>query len=217
MRDQMRHYDNAPIIEAVIHVGFSPIADFDSSELQESLLKHCSSEYPKANKEFQNEFRFQSGEHPQSHSKTSEIGLTFNGIDRRKIFKIQRDKFIFSWLKPYEDWTVFQKEAKDLFLLCCKHLPIENVSRTSVRFINRFDIPEDTIELADYFNVYPQLFKDEKIRSLAMQVVLDQPDIESTLIINQAVIPPLKSNTISILLDFDLFNEQKRELSQLWE
>lgn len=42
-------------------------------------------------------------------------------------------------------------------------------------------------------------------------------DINSTLIITQALIPPIKANTVSILLDYDLFNEEVRSCeSDFW-
>ncbi|MBV8721900.1 MAG: TIGR04255 family protein, partial [Candidatus Eremiobacteraeota bacterium] len=55
----------------------------------------------------------------------------------------------------YESWELFRNEAKRLFEICCEVLSIKEVTRVSVRFINRFDLPGNSINLSEYFTVFP--------------------------------------------------------------
>lgn len=50
------------------------------------------------------------------------------------------------------------------------------------------------------------------MKGFSLQATLSQSDINSTLIITQVLIPSHKPDAVSILLDFDLFNEDLRSI-----
>ncbi len=51
-----------------------------------------------------------------------------------------------------------------------------------------------------------------------MQAIIAQNELNSTLVISQALVPALRVGEISILLDFDLFNEEVRPCTnEVWD
>jgi uncharacterized protein (TIGR04255 family) len=130
--------------------------------------------------------------------------------------QIQLDRFAYSALAPYDEWESFRGEAMDLWRLFREtHHPTQ-VARVAVRYINRIDIPlkdadpRGSLQLGDYFKTYPQIAEGLAHYTMAgfvMQVLVPQLDIESMLVINQAVVPPLQPGVLSVVLDLDLFRE----------
>ncbi len=204
-----QNYPLAPIIEAVIDIRVLPAKDMDFTKLDKSVRENFLREYPFVSKQFQNQFRLEAGENPQANPITSSVGLRFTPEDNKHILQIKENGFTFSELAPYENWEKFRDKAKFLWMIYQKSTLPLCIQRIAVRFINRFDFPETKFELSDYLKIFPQL-PENNITGFSMQVILNQAEINSTLIITQALIPSHKPSTISILLDFDLFNEEER-------
>jgi uncharacterized protein (TIGR04255 family) len=207
-----QNYPLAPIIEAVIDIRVVPAKEFDFSKLDYAVREKFLKEYPLVAKQFQNEFQLVSGEHPQATPISSSMGLRFSSDNNNQILQIKVDGFTFSRLAPYENWETFRDKAKQLWMIYQKTTLPQHITRIAVRFINRFDFPGTTIELSDYLNVFPHVPESNLMKGFSMQATFNQTDINSTLIITQVLIPSHKPDTVSILLDFDLFNEDLRSL-----
>jgi uncharacterized protein (TIGR04255 family) len=205
-----QNYPLAPIIEAVIDIRVLPAKDIDFSKFDQAVREKFLKEYPHVAKQFQNEFRLQGGEYPQANPITSNVGLRFTSEDNKEILQIKENGFTFSKLAPYENWEKYRAKAKHLWTIYQKATLPQHINRIAVRFINRFDFPGTSIELSDYLNVFPQLPERNLMKGFSMQAILNQAEINSTLIITQALVPSNKPDTVSILLDFDLFNEELR-------
>lgn len=210
MTTKQQNYPLAPIIEAVIDIRVLPRKDLNFETLDQIVRKEFLKDYPLVAKQFQNEFLLQSGQFPQANPVTSNIGLRFTSESNNEILQIRENGFSFSKLAPYENWEKFRDKAKYLWAIYQKTTFPQHIIRIAVRFINRFDFPGTNIELSDYLNVFPQVPECNFIKGFSMQAVLNQSDIDSTLIITQALIPSANPDTVSILLDFDLFNEKQR-------
>jgi len=100
-------------------------------------------------------------------------------------------------------WELYNPAAKS-----------ESIPRVAECHINRIDIPgEPVVKLEDYLRTYPEVSADMPNRGLIanffMQVQLWQEDLESLLIVNETPVPsPDEETSISIQLDFDLFQER---------
>lgn len=204
------NYSRAPVIEAVIDVRVIPAKGLNFSKFEQIIQEKFSPGFPNISKQFQNEFSLKFGENPQTNSASSPAGYRFSSEDSKLILQIKEDGFIFSRLAPYENWEKFSQEARRLWMIYKKNILPEQIIRVAIRFINRFDFPEKKIELSDYFNVFPHVPGSYLMKNFSMQVMIDQEDINSTLVVTQAKIPNNRTETISILLDIDLFNEEKR-------
>jgi uncharacterized protein (TIGR04255 family) len=207
---RQQYYLQAPIIEAAIDIRVIPAKDMNFSKLELAAREKFPQEYPLISRQFQNEFILKSGENPQVNPVTSHAGLRFTSENNKQILQIKEDGFTFSRLAPYENWEKFREEARRLWMIYQKATLPQHITRVAIRFINRFDFPGVAIELSDYLKVLPHVPESYLIKGFSMQAILGQEDINSTLIITQALIPPTKPETVSILLDFDLFNEELR-------
>lgn len=207
---KQQNYPLAPIIEAVIDIRVLQKKDLNFATLDQVVREEFLKEYSLAAKQFQNEFFLQSGECPQVNPTTSTVGLRFTSENNNEILQVKENGFTFSKLAPYENWKKFRDKAKHLWTIYQKATSPQNIIRIAVRFINRFDFPGTNIELSDYLNIFPQVPERNSLNGFSMQTSLDQSDIDSTLIITQALVPSIRPNTVSILLDFDLFNEKLR-------
>ena len=212
---ERRIYKNAPIIEAVLDLKFDPADNFDFAKLGTSFRENYAHEYPKVLKQGQNNLILECSENPQLDSITSHEGLRFMSADEKQILQVNANGFTFSRLKPYEQWESFRDEAERLLDIYLEIALPKNITRVALRFINRFDFPTSSLELSEYLKIFPQIPDIYRLNGLAMQVILDQPDIRSTLVISQALIPPAKPGVISLLLDFDLFNQESRDFEKL--
>jgi|SRR5579862_1977503 len=210
-----RIYKNPPIIEAVLDLKFTPGDSFDFAKLDASCREKYTREYPIVLKQVQNNVSFEFSENPALGPVISHEGLRFVSADEKQILQLKTDGFTFSRLKPYEQWESFRDEAKKLLDIYQELALPKNVTRVALRFINRFDFPTSSVDLSEYLNIFPQIPDIYKLNGLAMQVILDQPDIRSTLVISQALIPPARPGVISLLLDFDLFNQESRDFDKL--
>jgi uncharacterized protein (TIGR04255 family) len=64
------------------------------------------------------------------------------------------------------------------------------------------------LRIETYLNTYPQITEQLRHNAFSrfiMQVQLPQPDIDSTLLINQAMVDPPSPEAVSVVLDLDLF------------
>lgn len=211
---KQRNYPKAPIIEAVIDLKVLPAKDIDFSKLELAVREKFQTKYPTVSKQFQNEFQLESGDYPQINPIASYPELRFASEDGKQILQLKEQGFTFSRLTPYEHWEKFSNEAKHLWMIYQKATLPQSITRIAVRFINRFDFPGMTVALADYLKIFPQMPDNYLIKGFSLQAILSQDDINSTLIITQALIPPIKPNTVSVLLDFDLFNEELRSCNE---
>lgn len=199
-------YSKAPITEALIDIRITPSSSAKVEDL--NILKTSLKDYPNVKKQIENQIQLGIGDNQSSQQVVKEIGLRFDSSNNLNVLQAKTSGFTFSRLQPYERWENFIAEAKSLWDEYSKVVKPVSYNRYAVRFINRFDIPNDRIELADYFNVYPQAPQNYDLTGFYSQISIAQLDIGAELSLSQAVIPPVKDNHISIVLDLDLFINQ---------
>jgi uncharacterized protein (TIGR04255 family) len=83
-------YANPPIIEAVLSIGFNASDRIDLPIHEDAIRQRCSEDYPNISRDFQNEFRVESGEHPQSKSTASQLGFCFVNAKKTQVFRIHK-------------------------------------------------------------------------------------------------------------------------------
>jgi uncharacterized protein (TIGR04255 family) len=210
-------YKNAPIIEAAISLKFIPSDYVNFDVLYDVVSKNLSNDYPIIEKTFENEFKLECGETPRSTSTQQCRGFRLISRDKKQVIQITGDGFTFSRLSPYGNWELLRDQTKKALEIYQQATNHRILNRVGVRFINRFDLPGGTVQLSDYLNIFPQIPSSQNISGLAMQVISTQLDIKSVLVISQALIPPKEPNTISLILDLDLFNTETRDIQDLWD
>jgi uncharacterized protein (TIGR04255 family) len=89
-----------------------------------------------------------------------------------------------------------------------------------VRYINRLDLPLPLEDFKDYLRTVPEVSSDlpQGLSGLLMQLAIPQEDIGALLLLNEALLPSPDPDTVSILLDIDLFRELETSIDEeeLW-
>ena len=141
------HLSNAPIVEAVIDIRFQCGQDWESSLIKEKL-KEKLSDYPIIMEQRKYSAKITHNMNDFPHTSAKEIGIV--GFELRsqneiEIAKFQKDGFLFSRLKPYNNWDLFFKEARRLWEIYYDIIKPETALRVGLRFINRFEFNEQIL------------------------------------------------------------------------
>jgi len=203
-----RHYDNAPITEAVIDIRVDLRSDFPVETLL-GIRDQIKAEYPtsqdvmvlKANIQFQSEGIVKSGQ--------SKLGFSFRSLDGKQLLQARTNGFTFSRLHPYENWDSLRNEARKLWEVYRGVANPIRAIRVAVRYINRIDIPLPSAELRDYLRTFPEVSPElpQNISGYMMQLLIPMKEIGATLSLIEASVPAPGPDITSINLDIDLFKE----------
>ena len=205
-----RHYSKAPIIEAVIDIQVTMPSAFVFADLSD-LADILKDKFPIRNKiesfQLQLDADIGDGKSAKTSSMHEEIGIRLGDNANTRVLQLKKIGFTYSHLHPYTDWDRFSNEAKKYWELFIQHYKPEKVTRCAVRYINRIDIPKAPIEIKEYLNIYPQTPNSisQTITGMHMQLQMPQDDIGSMAIINEAIIEPVITNGISVVVDIDVF------------
>jgi uncharacterized protein (TIGR04255 family) len=139
-----------------------------------------------------------------SHEQT---GLKFLTPDGKYICQFRKTGMVLSRLAPYESWEPFRDEARRLWNMYRESVKPGPVTRLAVRYINRIDIPEPSVDLKRYFRTSPELSPQlpQNLARFFMQLRITQDDINAEAVINQTTIPPEQEGVVSVVFDVDLF------------
>ena len=213
-----RHYPNAPIIEAVIDLQ----TDFKSRPSPgdfRPLIATLQGRFPTAVElsDLQVAVNVPPGTPPAPRVDThvGQIGWRLTDTANSRVVQIRQTGFTYSHLPKYTTWEVFSGEAKSVWQEFVRAMSPATVTRVAVRFINRIEVPKQRFEPREYFRLYPEIpigIPDE-INGMFMQLQMAQRDIgpDVTAVLNLALIPPDKPNTVPILFDIDVFAQRSFE------
>lgn len=214
------NYSKAPITEAVIDLRVTQAKDVSVNQLAE-IRNIIGDLYPYHEEiySFTGQIGFQIGDPTETKAGAAHKHIGFRLINQNKqqIFQARLDGFAFSTLAPYDRWESFRDEALRLWNMYRSATKVENITRAAVRYINRIDFPSkgiEKIELKDYLRTFPEVSPDwlnQIINGFFMQLQMWQNDLDSMLILNEATTEPPNPETISVLLDIDLFRERAEQ------
>ncbi len=214
-----QHYESAPITEAIIDlkVDLPPAARV--AEL-EYVHKWIRGEYPESAPRQMAMGRIELGDRVSASAQSEQVGYVFTSADKKQIAQAQLSGFSFSRLAPYESWEPFRDEARRVWGFYRKAAAPVLVSRLAVRNINRIDIPEKNVDLKKYFRTSPEISTDlpQTMSGFVMQVQLPIPEIRAIATISQTIVPPPNENTVSVVLDIDLFRHENvpQDEADIW-
>jgi len=217
MTDDREPYANAPIIEAVIDIRVE-LPEGTSADVFRGLQARLGGLYGAPQELREQKFEIRPGSTtPLRGAVPDLVGYRFDRIDgEQRALQAKLESFSYSFLPPYTKWPVFRDEARELWKVYREACQPTHIVRVAVRYINRIDIPlkqaapEGQLRLEDYFNTYPHLANGLTHNAMAgfiMQIPVVQPDIESVVLLRQAVVPPPRPGFLSVVLDLDLFRD----------
>lgn len=210
----MPHYDHAPITEALIDIRVELAPEVRFEDLQ-ALRQHFASDYPREDTRSVAEALVQFGPAVHASAKQTPLGLGFWNSSNNQVVQVRLDGFTFSRLQPYEDFDRLRDEARRLWNIYRDVIRPRRITRVAVRYINLFNIPVEPggrIELEDYFYTFPQISEKlppdlQDFGPYLINLRMYQHDLNGFLVLNQAMRVPKSPETISIVLDFDLYVE----------
>jgi uncharacterized protein (TIGR04255 family) len=205
-----KHYERAPVFEAVIdlHVRY---ADPPRNEWFSSCHEKLAAKFPTQNPIA--EMQFGMLQDPETQAVQTQfgqqsVGLRLTSESGNRVLQIQRRGFTYSHLAPYSRWESFRQEAEEhwkTFIEVCK---VTEVTRVAVRYINRIVIPAASIELYDYFSLYPKIPQGipQDVNGYSLQLRMPQNDLGTgaIAILSMGMEGPGGGNEIPILLDIDV-------------
>lgn len=208
------HLPRAPIVEAVIEFRARAEQMAARNEFRQALQEALPG-YPNTNDMSRGSVSVAltnpaSGGDSSASRQSAEhlwIGLRVESADRLQVGMFTRDFFSFSRLKPYENWAAFRGEALRLWEVHKRLSGASEIARLGVRFINRFDVPLNSLNPGDYLKGVPApagklprsgfLYRDE----------LAVPGHPYAAILMRTIQPggPTQPNQAALLLDIDVF------------
>ncbi len=216
----MPHYNRAPIREALIDIRVEP-SELRFEDLQ-AIKKHVR-DYPKEETRTLGELTVHLGTTVQAAAQQKPWALLLRNQDNNQIVQFRLDGFTFSRLEPYQDWEHLSSEARRLWNIYCQTVGTRKIVRVAVRYINVLTLPGEKVEPEEYLNTFPEVSQKlpAELRDFglfSMRLPMYQNDLKGILQINEGNAVPLTPNTVSIVLDFDLFvdNPPVSNEQELW-
>jgi uncharacterized protein (TIGR04255 family) len=204
-----RHYDKAPIREAIIEIQIDQTVPLNLADLE--ILSDRVPGYSERRNLLRGQLTGQlsPGQQPTATIKQDQIGYQFIGGEGKHIAGFRLDGFAFSRLAPYQTWEQLRDEAKKLWALYRQLVGSASVTRVGLRYVNQLDLPIPLRDFRDYIRSYPEISSDlpQQLASFFMQVQIPQIDIGAMLILNTAIVPPPGPNVVSVVLDIDVIKD----------
>lgn len=215
-----RHYSRAPITEAVIDLGVTLPPKTTLAALV-GLHNSIATDYPHQEDLLVLHGQMRAGASVGASASQTQLGFGYASSDQKQIIHARLDGFSFSRLAPYEHWEAFRDEAKRLWGIYQNAIHPIAINRLAVRYINRLNLPLPVKDFKDYLRVFPEVPSDisDFLNGYFLQLQIPKPEVDATLILNQAIIPPSSDAVVSVLLDLDLFKQCDLPIAEttLWE
>lgn len=201
-----RHYDRAPITEAIIEVTCA----LDPNVTLEDLAHVVDPDAFSASPAFAISGRIDiTPEGIKGDTSGEKIGHVFRRHDGKRMVQSRLNGFAYSFMAPYSNWESFSAEAWQQWEAYRAIAHPTRASRLGVRYINKIDVPQPTIEIKDYLrtaiDVSPYL--PQLTSRYFLQVVVPLLNFDSVATITSTMVPPPSEEQTSLILDIDAWQE----------
>jgi uncharacterized protein (TIGR04255 family) len=217
MVDQAK-YKSPPITEAVLEFRFGERL---SARDMERLRDQFKGRFPRV--EITYHVNVNVGSDGKAAADATQSGFKLFSEDAKNIVMFYNSTLLTSRLAPYLGWDTFFSMAETNFATFKKVANRPKLSRIGLRFINRIDVPEDTLEKrkpSDLFRVnvaLPETIQFAGQYSLFANTVERETGIK--IILQSAIAPPALLDHVSFGLDIDAYIDTDLPLREdsMWE
>lgn len=207
LSETFEHLPNAPIVEAVIHWRARAEKKLEPAKLLEQL-KAKLPDYPHLQRQqeiaVETEFDAEGGSLRQNHAWH---GFRLESTDKLQVAQYTRNGFVFSRLRPYENWETFQSEAQRLWGIYRELAEPSEIQRLGVRFINLIPSVEPD-QLGKVLTLPPRSPRKMQlpIKGFLHQTRFEVPDHPYELGVVQTIQPPAppERESHAVILDLDV-------------
>jgi uncharacterized protein (TIGR04255 family) len=214
-----RHYNRAPITEAVIDIRFETkdtVSVGDVERISDGLRTEFSTKLPLY--QLQMGFQVNPGAEPEFSKDHLTLGYRLDRTGR--VLQFRTNGYTYSHLPPYTDWPTFSAEAEKYWNQYKNELNPVRASRVAVRMINRVPLPPGDFRLDSCLNLYPAIPDSlpPNLHSLVMQLQIPMKHVdEAAIAILQLYSAPPVSDSHSIMLDIDFIVEKPIPIEGVFE
>ena len=221
-------YKKPPVREAIIDIRVPPLP-VTALPILDQLHGKLVQQYPDKKTTYAWEGKWEMRETTVVSSQKSHgpIGYRFTSADEKQILQFRLDGYSFHRLKPdpegeWQGWDSIREEAKRAWELYVGETSPQEITRLAIRYINQVVIRATSIELNDYFTAAPQIpkrFRYQDLSNFFSRVAIPIKDLNATAVVTHAPSPRPFPNTVTIILDIEIFRQQKEPLdaSMIWE
>ena len=153
-----KQYKNSPIKEVVCEFRFELEAVFNQ-EAVNLVFNEIKNEFPDKKKGQIHQMKFKSNlkESKEEFSKSFQEFDQFFSEDKKTLVQLDKGRLSIHRLKPYQSWQKFYPLIKLVFDSYIKNIKIKSIQRIGLRYINNFEIPTQSFDLKEYFNLRPTM------------------------------------------------------------
>ncbi len=212
--EEFPHLSKAPIVESVIDIRVASDVKWDEITLKKDLQNRLK-DYPKI--EELREFRYHVLAAPGSDQQTKHkaedlgcVGLKLQSADGLHIVQFNQGAFVFSRLKPYQDWSQFIGESLRLWEIYRTIFRPITIQRLGVRFINRIPAQNDFLTLEDYYKNSPRELAelDWPQGGFLTHNVFQVPETDYAVNVVKTRVPPNAADKEhGLVLDIDVYSQ----------
>lgn len=204
MNAQQKQY---PIVEALVEFQFDPASPWDMT-VPGLLFKELEDDFPnREQKRLINQRVEMVAEGPRQTVNIIERMQMFSE-DRLSLVQVNQHLLTVNRLAPYTKWESLLPNIKTALNAYQKIAKPVGLRRVGLRFINKIQIPGESIKMEDYFGFYPHLEAGlpQDFVSFACSVVIAFSELGGFL--NLQLRPDLERTDVPVtILDLDLFSE----------
>lgn len=184
-------YPRPPIVEAVVEFGFQGPVEPDS--LLEPLTRTLGAQYPDRQVQSRLDARLKFDETGISAESQSRSTTTFlRSADGLRLIGCTLNTLSVHVLAPYPGWERFIGQVNEAVGSLPGNVKAHELSRLSVRYIDRIKLPVGPIDLSDYLETFPKRPKamPDQLEALHMVTHALDPSDGTTAVLTLAGIPP---------------------------
>jgi len=213
-------FPNPPITEAVIEI----LVQLSKNITINDLIKchdNLKDRFPEVVEQKVFKAGFQFGKKASTlPSEESTIGYVLKSSQDQKVVQSRLNGFAFSKLKPYENWKKFCSEAHELWNIYREIANPTKISRISLRYLNRIEVPYPFKDFNEYILTNPQIAPNlpQAVSNLFMRLEIPNYDIPAKAILIQTMEQPTQDKKIPLILDIDVLreNEYIKNMDDVW-
>jgi uncharacterized protein (TIGR04255 family) len=203
---EQRHYNHAPIVEAVLGFRTSSI-NAERLDALQAVGHRLIADYP---------IVATLSNAKSSEVSTSPIGYSFTSTNGKQIVKAGLNSFSFHRLEPYDCWETFISEARRTADAYFEIVPPVAVTALWVRYINVLKIPF-YVPLHHFFAVYPAMPNpDVLFTKIFMHVETEIEELPGSLAVRFTPTAESDEEHFRMLLD-NTFTFNIRDRNTAWD
>ncbi len=147
--------------------------------------------------------------------KNSPDKMQFIKHDGSALIQLGVNLLAINQLRPYPHWDGFKNLIIKIQEVYYSVAHPDEYSRIGLRYINRIEIAQQDIKLADYFNIQPKIPSEipSVYKTLFLRMEIPYPNDNGTLVLNFGTAPNPIPNLTSLILDIDFVTLSASELS----